>query len=1624
LAGRLARHLGAPRLSWRHQWRAWREDPHRQDVRYYFVYATLERRGPYPAWRALVELDELDPATPPDARGEWYSLKAQVAAQLRDFDAADEWIARAIEIAPAHAWIHVARSSVLESQDLYPEAYEAARQALELQPWFRPAVQAASHLLSLLGRDEEGLALLHQGARRLESAAVWMQLYGLEIELEDFAAAAEALDRVAELSPLMEKEGRSWLMAQRAYVAYRRAKLDETIELGHECGDSYSRDIARRLCDASRADGRRLVLPVGFVRQHHVTCGPATLAAISRYWNMPAEHLQVAEEICYNGTPAYAERQWAEGNGWMASEFTVNEASAKELLDRGIPFTLTTVEPTNSHLQAVIGYDGRRGTLVIRDPYLRDASEALADNLLEHYRPFGPRGMALVPATQRERLTSLELPDAQLWDELHALDRSLIAHRRDDALAICNRLDAVSPDHRIAIEARRRLAIYDANPAEALKAAERLLVHFPENPTLELLRLSCSRMFLRRDERLQTYERICSKPYVHPIFVQQYAQELQYDARQHDLAARLLRRALRAAPQTASGYHALANLYWSQRRFDDALALYRVAACLEDKDEEYAHAYFSASQCLKRTDQALELLRRRFKRFGAKSSQPARTLERACRHLDRIAECQEVLEEALRLRPDDGELLLYAADAQLAYSASHTERADELLRAASDKCARSQWLRCAARLAWSRGALTDALDRWREVVELQPLAVDAHGSVARLLAETQGRSQALSYLAERVEQFPHFHPLLELWIEWLRDEPPAVAEPVIRRAVEQNPADAWARRELGLALARDRRLDEAWAEVEAACALEPSSDASHAVRGVVCYHRGLLSDAQAAYRDAIRLNVDNDFAINGLMGCCDTPAQRREALNFVRGELERQVMFGDGLLGYREHAQATLAADEVLSSLREALAARPDLWHAWSACVAQLVSMNRLEEAWPLIQQATQRFPLLPKLWMDRAQVCRARLDEEGELNALETALGINPAWGAVARGLAEVYVRRGDLAQARSALERGAAHDPLDPFTQGGLADLAERAGEREQAVAFVRRAVELFPGYEWAWERLKEWSPVGAATLMAPTWSTAPNRPQHAVEVAQSMCSQRPGESRCWLMLARMLPDSEFDARMEAVDRAISLNPRLIDGYDLKALLLAQRRRLDEALAACQPTAWGDHPPVELRARRAWIESLCGNLNTAILLMQDCVVEEANHYGCWMRMAELRRQRGEWPEYLAAAQALERIDPQNEMSLGYLGEALLAAGRREEAKQYLTRAFRLATTYEFAGLNLFDLQLEDGEIEEASQTLKAVAQHTQNARVLAREIQLAARQGDRERALERFRRLCVTPGDEPGVLEAALAYMDERGWQPYADSGLKDAVFDSQSAREVGSVWVRRRISARDWSWRGDLQKLCSSGPAGEQALNEYLTSLVNAKSRWTLAWFVRRNRDWLRSNTFAWGSVGYAYVALNKSQSAVKWLSDWRERPEAEPWMLMNLVATLRHRKRDQEAAEVSRRAIAMPRDYFTAVHHLWLASDALVAGAWEDASAHLQASDRNSLSDNDRAFDSVLDLTLRVLSPSTIERKTFRNVRRQMNSLAKQMQNRSRERVFHRCVRAIARRFGWRGQLWLVERFVFG
>jgi tetratricopeptide (TPR) repeat protein len=1539
LAGRLAVNLGAPRLAAWHHMLAWRKDPEHFEACYYYAQTLLYRRGPLASWQLFRRRGDL-PGAAPELQADWLACGGAVAGLLRDFETADALLDRAEQISPGQPWICIERSALFQLEDRYEEALAAARRALELRPWYRPAVQAAAHALQLLGRDREALDLLTEADQQIENGPLVAQLAMLQTELGHYADARRSHERFAELSPLLEKDMAQWLAARRSDTAYYCGDFPAAVRHARELNDPFYQQVAERLLASAGADtpgspgSQRVLLPVGFVRQHHQTCVPATLAALCRFWEMPGEHLEVAAAICYDGTPNHSERHWAEQNGWLAREFTVTWDSAAALLDRGIPFTLSTVEPGNAHLQAVIGYDSRRGTLIIRDPYERYFGEFIAEAMLRHYAPTGPRGLVLVACAQADRLAGLDLPDAELYDHLYRLQLALEEHDRAGAEEVCAALHERAPEHRLTVMARRSLATYDASLAEQLECAERFLRLYPDDIATKLTKMSCLREMGRREERLALLRELCEAPSAHPVCWQQYAQELCADAREQVRVLHLLHRAIRRLPTHAGGYYVLAGVRWDQRRFEEAVELYRFAACLDDKDEGLARAYFVASRHIRQTDRALRFLQNRFQRFGTRSSLPARTLFGAYSQLEEMSQAFEVLEAALRLRPDDGDLRLFAAESYGTYG--QRERAAELLATAQGRTKQTAWLRTAANLAAYQGDLSGALASWRQVLEGEPLAIDAHRAVAQLIAETDSRAATLEHLRRACERFPHHYALLQLWIEWLHEDGAQAVEPIARRLVEIHPADAWARRELALALGEQRRFAEAFAELETAARLEPNNPSRYCVRARLCALAGRPEAVKAACREAIRLSADFGPAISELLLTCDTLAERREALAFIEGELVRQVIFGDGLLAYREWARRVLDPEELLAWLRQALDARPDLWHAWSAVVCQLTEAGKLDEALELAQQATARFPLLPRLWLDLALVCKARQDVAGEREALEHALQINPAWGMAARQLAELHARESRLAEAKAVLEQAVARSPLDAINHGCLADALRRLGDPEAALERVQHALRLDPGYNWAWDALRDW----AESL---------GKPQVAVEFARELTTRRPGEARSWQMLAHMLtrPEQE-DERLAALDQAVALNPRCTEAYDLRAELLALKQRFDEALTACWPPAWDSQLPLILRGRAAWVEAQRGDLVEAIAQMRAVVAEDPDYYWGWERLADWYRQEGPPEEYSATAQMLVKLAPQSPTPHAYLGEARLRAGDRAGAKESFAKALELAPDFSFAGLHLVDLQLEDEEWDAAARTLEVLKNHCDSEYVRWRELRLAVGRGDVGSAQHGLKRLYSDPRTPADWFNDAADLLVKAGWSAEAEAVLSEELAAPEMNPQAGAAWVHLLTSRGDWSCASRLDELLERGEIGRRALVAYVTALARAQNQNGVRQCVRKYADVFRSHTWGWGNVGYALTHILDYPAGIDWLADWPEHPDAEPWMLINLVVALRGLGRAEEAYRVSQHALTLERkDYTCPYHQVWLALDEALAGHTVKASDRLAGIPRENL-----------------------------------------------------------------------------
>jgi len=1520
-------HLGARRSGDAFITRCWRN--HRNDPHAMIAYLRMlaYRRGPYLAWEFFHE-HQLPGNADPALVAEWLSTQGYTHGLLRDFERAHQCFEKAVRLAPDDPWIRIERSYVYEAQDMYASAVDMAREVLKQHPNFRPGIQALGHYLTLVGRDNEALDILTRGVEKSESATLAWDLLNLQFEHGMYEEARHTLLRANRYAPLADKHVKAWAAARSADIALRLGEIELARSDAITAGGPFYEQIAQRLAMPG-AERRRICLPVGFVRQNHMTCAPATLSALSSYWGKPADHLDIAEKICYDGTPYHSERKWAEDQGYLVREFTVNWDVARALLDAGVPFTLVTVQTGNSHLQAAIGYDELRGTLLIRDPFERTYGEFDAAKFFESHMSSGPRGMVLVPHEEGHRIAGVVLPDTDLWDGYYQVMTALQQHDRTAAAQIADELASRNPDHQLSLNARRALAMYDGNEPALLAITEKLLEKYPNDVNLQLSKAASLSLLGTREQRLAWLQQLATATVPDTYVLIRYVSLLQDDQRESKAAEKLLRRAMKIMPSNASGWTELANLYWNKDEKATGMECYRFASCLQDTNEDYASTYFRAGVLLRRTDEVLAFLRSRHSRLGGKSSQPLITLFLQMESLERTEEAFNLLEVGLAENPGDASLVLFAADVYLRYNKIKQARA--LLGSSTVPAKQAGWLRAQSNLAREMGEPERALELAREAVALEPLNLGLYRQIASLLAQLHGQSKAIGYLREVCERFDHHCGLHELLYSFMHNEPLPDSEKVLRHLIGINAGNLWAQRELASNLVRQQRFDEARSIIDLACAMAPTQSLNYSMLAYVCIKEGDIQAARLQLRKALTLSIDNDYALSTLIDLCQTLEERKEALDFIRAELMRQVTLGEALLAFQSAAQTTLTPDVLTDVLRDALEQRPDLWQAWLTLGIQLRDAGKLDEAREQLEKAVHKFPLLPRAHLELARVQLLSGNRELALENLRTALQLNPHWGLAVRTYVNATLDAGGSPEpALRALDVALARSPDNADLLALRSHVLSRMSRPDEAIAEIQRAIMADPSLAWPWDVLRR---------------LAGEQSNHGKveQVARELTVSYPGNHWCWIRLANYCADP--DEGLEACEKALFLDPRSEAAYETKLEILLRNSRFDELQAALENVPWTGFVPTGVRVYEARLSRAKGWNSAALKKMRDLLDGDPNHYGLWAEYADWCDQDGEQKEYLEAAENMLRLAPNYYVAHGYLADALRKNGQEQRAMPHFERAFALDPSYVFAGLYLADKALDAQDAERASEVLSTLSQHSDSAVVLARKVRLAVLKQDSVEALAIAHLIFSRTGEDTSwASKSAIEHITNAGWAERLLEQIAATAAQGHCSHEAVSHLIAQQGKGFIPSLYRDMKRLFRSDP--HHTLKRGLLSwLADTRDHRVLDRFVKDYRQILQADLDCWCEAGYAYLSQDRYADVVRWMEGWQSRQSVPSWALDNLAVALRSLALHEKARAVSLRSLELsPRNNDAKV---WLALDAARLSQHQELSRLLAEIEVNKL-----------------------------------------------------------------------------
>lgn len=1518
-AQRLYNHLGASRLATARLLQMWRKD--KSDAQLLSAYARylLAKRGPHAAWQFVQE--QILPLNADDeTSAEWLSTKARTYAYLRDFSRAQELSELARRAAPDNLWIHDEWAQICDLRDDQQEAIAVVREVLQRDSQFRASIQSLAKLYSATGQDEEALALLQVSANSMESGSVWGQLFELQFEHGMYPQASASLDAWQRCTPMSEKYSDVWLQARRTDIAlrlgdYASAKAHAKLVKG----PFFERLLSRLEQDSSI--GKRVFLPVGFVRQHYMTCAPATLAALSQYWQRPAEHLEIAEEICYDGTSLYNERKWAQQQGFFAQEFTANWQVTRALLDAGVPFTLATVYTAAGHLQAVIGYDELRGTLLIRDPNARTHTEYDAESLFASHQSSGPRGMLLLPLEEKKRLEGIVLPDRAMWDARFAISRALDSHQRDDAQRIVTQMMEKVPRHWITITVQRSLALYDGDDAAVLANTEQLLALFPKDLNLQLGKAYSIGNLQGRSAQLAWLESVITANNTDGQALAYYASVLMSDDRQNPRTEKLLKQALRYAPMNGNAWFELAKWEMKHQRSSTATSCFRIASCLQETNEDFASSYFNSALREQQLAPALAYLQQRYESAAEKSSSPLITLFCELEMLERTEEGFELLKTALARKPNDPDLVLFAVDAFLRYGKKTAAKI--LMERAKFATKQAAWLHAQAKLEREIGDPKKALEFSLQASQKEPLNLPYQRLTAALFAQIEGSTRAINYLQEICLQFSHHLGLHQLLVAWMNDRPLDEVELVLHHLVHMHPNFLWAQRELALNLGGQQRFKEAHQIMQLVMEMAPNNDTNYAVHAGIYAAQGDLQNSCANFRKALLIYVDNPQVLGGWLENCASQEERQQALALARSELMRQVSNGDGLLSYQTAASSTEARKTTYDFLQDVLQQRPDLWQAWVALAIQCLEMGEHAQALQLLSEALQKFPLCPRLYLEMARVQSLQSDRTAALSTLQAALRISPQWLQAIRMQVNLMLEEGvDDEIPLQVLASALARMPESAELHCLRANIMLKQQQHSEALASLKTAIFLDASQGWPWQLLRR-----LASDMA--------EPQLLEQVAQQLTEKKPGEFWSWGRLANALTNVE--EALQAIERAIKLAPRNPIPFEIKLSILLRNQYYEALQQALNNPPWQGFLPTSIRVYQVKCDWAMGKHAEAARAMRTLLDETPHDAVFWQEYAEYCSELNDLPQYLDATENMLRLDINSAQAHGFTADALSRLERFEEAQAHYERAFAIDPSYTFAGFALIDQALQERNAPRSKELIDILAQATASSLLQGRIVQYAALVNEPALASVAAKKILASEERYDWPTKIMLEVMEQAGWREQLIEQIKAAMQQGYCAQSALRYWITCLDKGTAAQTYAKVKALFAFDPQHlmKYALVSWLTANQHARE---LANFVNEFKASMQPILNLWVHVGYSLVELALFAQAAAWLADYPQRENVPIWILDTYALALRCLGQSRQAHDVSKESHTL--DPANSDPRVWLAYDAALFNQQQQYQSYVQ------------------------------------------------------------------------------------
>ncbi len=1550
-AGRLGNRLGGQRLSRRLFRQAYLREPEHPVVRLYCRDCGRKKYKFIDDLEYLARHPGLDSGNP-DWDSSWRAGQAMLWARVRDSDRAWDQLARARKETSRTEWIDCCESWAHFYLDRWDRAYELAAGLIATGHRFPALVSIYGRALVKLGRLDEAC---REAQRLADEAPCWencgMSLWTMSIRAERMGgnekrAIASAMDTRCEqldtFAPLACRETKQRYRHIQMWAAMLAGDYEKMTRYSREIAHPFYRKVAANLKENQQ--GQQKIVSYRPVYQEHLTCLPCSIAAVLGRFGHELDEKELARAMTYDGTPTWLAVNWLREKGYATKSFIVRAGLARQLLDAGLPFVIMIQYIGSAHATAMIGYDDRCGFFISHDPSQERWDLILQDMLDEIDGPFGPEGLAIVPADQAALLDLIPEEDSA---PITATNAYRLLRETQGACSCQDIIDKLTADYGRLPMARRLQAYHQGqlgNLYGAIQQEEVLLTEYPDSISVRnelLFHLRLTRDSARMREvmaeiveqgRIPGAQEAQQWLYPPGFYVMEYAELLGYSHEGRDQAIRMLRDTLNREITNSGLYHALGDMYiWQGQEARSELFL-RLACNLEPTNDHYARALADALRSANRQQEALAFLSDRTEKLGrlVKGAGAWITWIDALMDYGYPEEALNVLAQAREVRPDDTRIESFAVRFQAWHGMwEQAETTLEKLRATGDM---EPYCEAAVYYYDLKGDWRNALISCRLWMETEPHNMNARREYLTQLRQEQGRKATLSVASQWLADNPHNDTYEEIYLDELNDNfETEGGEALLRDRAARNPLDSWGWEKLGRLLLhrfglaspdqRESLMDEIQQIEQTLIRLSPHNSRTILFGHQVALAKGDYNQAGKLIEQALAINPEYSACYHAIWDCYDhLPAEKQAGIIAI---LEENLFKTTGFLWNARTVILNIArrhgvkrAEALIEPWRKRAPQDPALIEANIDLLLHFGQGRQdARRAIEIILPQMKKYPNNFDLKMSLAMAYDILSDDEKQVPVLKQIIQQQPRQARARLELAEVLLRQGQADQAVALMEAGCELNPANERSWLDAGYLYYSMGDYSRALAAAQKGLERIPESIDLRER--------TIHLLMDL-----GHHQDAVNLARLGTELAPDGAYLWYLYGETLyqsPSTSDIARIESCFRkALALNASFTPAAMKLASLMVDKRQYKEARQLLNEQAPICDEPEKIYGQLASITRQQGQLDKAVDEMAGLLQKHPCYFQGWDTLIDWITQDKDWKRAKKYFNAIPEVVHGNPVlcarRLHILAQAGVETGRLDREWQQLLINF---PENEAVHLIRFDILLERKDTDKASEVITAIERiYPRSAFVLARKVQLYARWGQWDTAIEAAQQVWQLPGDDEvwpeqtvweslrevhqRAVEAALVLLRQR-------IRIRKPAFDMMlDMIQMGeAAWQRHPWGRKLWRSKGvrmrmELMNILETCPWDN---GTYLASVMQSLSgdlceKHVLRYWARHQQR-CYERTPVWQQIGYALAKRGPKSVKVlrKWMTNWRERNDVEMWALVQYINSLRQdSNRHRQTAEI--------------------------------------------------------------------------------------------------------------------------